>query len=129
MGLLELAAEPEIYFTTNWTDTDIELPDTEFDYDGLDTYISIDFAPTVNDYTGMDGTSTGRIASYGLYSVYCYHKKLKLALDLADDIKTFFNGIELPKDIHVGIGQDKPAIDLENGFFESKVNFELKQYS
>jgi len=34
MALLEMAAECEIYFTTNWTDTDIKLPDTPFDYTG-----------------------------------------------------------------------------------------------
>jgi len=50
-------------------------------------------------------------------------------LKLADDIKTFFNGQELPKDIHIAIGQDKPAVNLGNGYYESRVNFEVKQFS
>jgi len=129
MALLDMEAECEIYFTTNWTDTSIQLPDAPFDYSALTSWVAINFYPTVNDQIGMDGTTSGRIAHYGLSSIFCYHKKKKLALKLADDIKTFFNGQELPKDIHVDIGIDKPVVDLENGWWEAKVNFEVKQFS
>ena len=129
MALLEMSAECEIYFTDNWIATDIQLPDTDFDYSSLDSFISINFYPTVNELIGHDGTSTGRTAYYGMSSIFCYHKKKKLALKLADDVKAFFNGQSLPKDIYIGTGQDKPAIDLDNGFYEARVNFEVSQYS
>ena len=129
MALLEMAAENEIHFTTNWTATQIQLPDKVFDYAGLDTFISINFYPTLNNKIGFDGTTNGRIASYGMSSIFCYHKKKKLALKLADDVKAFFNGVELPKDIHVGVGQDVPAIELDNAYYEARVNFEVSQYS
>lgn len=129
MALLQMAAETEIFFKNNWTDTTIQYQDTTFDYNGLTSWVSIKFFPTVNEKIGMDGTSSGRVASFGLCSIFCYHKKQKLSMKLADDVKAFFNGKELPLDIRVDIGQDKSTIDLDNGFYETRVNFEIAQYS
>jgi hypothetical protein len=129
MALLEMVAECEIYFTTNWTATSIQIEDKDFDYTGKDTWISLYFVPVLNARIGFDGTTTGRIRGDGLQSVYCYHKKQKLALKLADDVKTFFNGVTLPKDIHIDIGIDGSATALSNGFYEVKVNFSVTQFS
>ena len=53
--LLEMVAECEIYFTTNWTATSIQIEDKDFDYTGLDTWISLYFAPVLNARIGFDG--------------------------------------------------------------------------
>ena len=128
MALLELAAECEIYFDTNWIATPIETPDEILDTSAMDSYISLNFFPVTNTHFGFDGTTVGRKAHYGLSQVLCYHKNKKLAMKLADDIKLFFQGQQLPKDIHVDIGIDHIAIELDT-FWECKVTFEAVQYS
>ena len=126
--LLDMSAECEIYFQNNWTATSIEFPDMTLPTTSLDSYISLNFYPITNQRIGVDGTSNGRIAYHGMSQVLCYHKSKKLALKLADDIKTFFQGQQLPKDINVDIGIDYPAIQLDT-FFECKVTFRVSQYS
>lgn len=125
-SVLECSAEPEIYFKDNWTLTPLQVPDPNepFDTTGLDSYIRINYVPNNNEHSGLD-----RISSFGTTQIFCYHKKKKLALKLADDVKTFFNCKDLPKDIHIDIGSDSPCIDLENGFYMSLVSFPLAQYS
>jgi hypothetical protein len=123
MGLLQLEAECEIYFKNNWTLTDIQLPNKVFDYDNKTSWIALSFNPTINQRMSSD-----RILYNGLSSVFCYHEEKKLALKLADDVESFFNCKELPFDIRVDIAQFKPPIDLDIGFWEVKVNFEVTQY-
>jgi len=108
MPLLEMSAECETYFIDNWTDTD--------------------FFPVTNEQIGFDGTTVGRKAHYGISQVLCYNKNKKLAMKLADDVKLFFDGQELPEDIHVDIGIDHIAINLET-FWECKITFLVKQFS
>lgn len=126
MALLECSAEPEIYFKNNWTLTPLQIPDPNelFDSSGLDTYIRTDYIPNNNEHGGIS-----RINSYGTYQVFCYHKKKKLALKLADDVKTFFNCQELPKNITIDIGVDYPCVDLDNNFFMALVQFPVVQNS
>lgn len=128
MALLEMASEVEIYFIANWTATDIETPDEILNTSAMTEYISLNFFPVTNEQIGFDGTTTGRKAHYGLSQVLCYNKNKKLAMKLADDIKLFFDGQELPEDIHVDIGIDHIAIDLQT-FWECKVTFQVKQFS
>lgn len=127
--LLEQVAECEIYFIDNWTATPIQLVDKDFDYTGLDTWISLMYYPVLNERIGFDGTTHGRVMGTGIQAVFCYHKKQKLAIKLADDVKAFFSGKELPKDIHVDIGIDNNHTTLDNGFYEVRVNFLVTQYS
>jgi hypothetical protein len=129
-SLLEISAETEIYFRDNWIITpDIQYPDIDFDYDGLSTWIALDTAPVFLEQIGMDGTSTGREAMTALSSVFCYHTNKKLGIKLADDVKNFFTGLDLPKDIRVNYAQYNPPNKLDNGFWSVKVNFEVIQYS
>lgn len=127
MSLLECAAEPEIFFSNNWTSTDVEFPDRQID-PTLETYISLNYFPVTNQQIGYDATTMGRVASHGISQVLCYHKTKKQCLKLADDVKAFFGGVELPKDIHIDIGIDYPAIELDT-LFECRVTFKLLQYS
>ncbi len=126
MSVLECSAEVEIFFKTNWYLTETQFPDpsTPFDNSDLDLYIRMDYIPTNNESSGM-----GRISSYGTSQIFCYHKRKKLALKLADDIKKFFNCTSLPKDIFVGIGDDIPCVDLDNGFYMALVQFPVSQHS
>jgi len=123
MSLLECSAEPEIYFQENWTQTGVDYPDSNFSYDGINSYISISYSPLLN--TEIGGC---RVKREGLCSVRCYHKTRKLSLKLADDVKEFFSNVALPKHINIGIGVDIPAVDLENDWHEATVVFDLTQY-
>lgn len=128
MALLDMAAETETYFADNWIATQIEYPDSTLDTTGLDTYINLNFAPVTNERIGFNGTAVGRKAHYGMSQVLCYHTNKKLAMKLADDVKTFFEGQSLPKDIYIDIGIDYAAVDLTT-FWESKITFLVTQYS
>ena len=127
-SLLEVSAEVEIYFRDGWTDTAIQYPDASFEYDGLSTWIAIDVNPVFNEQIGMDGTSTGRESLTAQASVFCYRRSKKLAIKLADDVKSFFSGIDLPKDIRVNYAQYNPPNELDNGFWEIKLNFDVVQF-
>jgi len=127
-SLLECSAECEKYFIDNWTATQINIPDRPFTYDGINSYISINYYPLLNTMTGgLNGGTSCRIRAEGLVSIRCYDKTQKLSLKLADDVKTFFNNQELPKNINIGIGVDSPVIKIDSGWYEAKVSFELIQ--
>ncbi len=128
-SLLEVTAESEIYFTDNWTDTEIQYPNTDFEYVDLDTWIAIDTYPALLSCSGLNGTTTGRTMLECQTRIFCYHRKLKDAIALADDVRDFFSGVALPKDINVNVAQYSSPVDLENGFFEVKVIFDIIQYS
>jgi len=129
-SLLEISAQMEIYFRDNWIITpDIQYPDTDFNYDGLITWIALQTNPALLTQIGMDGTTTGRESLTALGTVYCYHTNMKKAIDLADDVKDFFTGVALPSDIRVNYAQYDPPQKLDNGFWEVKLNFEIVQYS
>lgn len=128
-SLLEISAEVEIYFKDNWVSTNIQYPDTRFNYDGLSTWIAVDVNPVFIEQIGMDGTATGRESMSTLAHIFCYHRDKKPAIKLADDVKGFFTGIDLPKDIRVNYAQYNPPNELDNGFWEVKVNFDVVQYS
>ena len=123
MSLIQMSAECEKYFLDNWSSTPIHRQDTNFEYDSLDKWIALAFNPTINQRLGSD-----RILHNGLQSVFCYHRKRILAIKLADEVATFFKCKDLPYDIRVDIGQYGNPTDIDNGFWEVKVNFAVAQY-
>ena len=130
MGILDLSAEAEIYFIDNWTETplsSIQFPDRQFKTDGLDKYIELNFAPTLNTLIGVNGTTQGRTEYSGITIVNCYHKTKKLGLDLADKTGEFLNGVELPLNIRLGTPQYEPPLDMGNDFWMIRVTVEINQ--
>ena len=117
----------EMYFNTKWTTTPIQ-------YEGVklatipDKYIGLIYNPVLNEQYAFDGTTTGRIRHVGIQKVFCYAKSTTLAYKLADDVKTFLNGLEL-NGIVFQIGQDRSVLDLENGYFECLVQTELVKFN
>ena len=124
---LEITAELQIYFMNNWTETPLKLPDFPFDDTDIPKWISISYAPIVNDIIGCNGTTTGRLNYNGLFSVYCYAESRMDVFKLADSVSTFLNGKQLTKNIRVGIGQHNSVLDLDSNLFELKVLFEVDQ--
>ena len=87
------------------------------------------YAPVQNEQYAFDGSSCGRIAYYGQMKVFCYAKSTTLSYILADNVKAFFNGLQLTGSIDIEIGQDRAVNDLNNGLFEAVCIFNLTQFT
>lgn len=125
---LDTKAKIEQYFIDNWSLTEIQFEGVEYDYSDVEKWISLIYIPVRNDIIGMNGESVGRVRNNAQLKVYCYAKSVPLAYKLADDVKSFFNGKQID-DIMVGVGQDKSVTNLDNGFFEVAVIFEINNYN
>jgi hypothetical protein len=128
MATYDIKVALDQYFLDNWSQTSIQFQGQALDTTALDDFISLVYTPSLNDCYGLDGGSVGRIEYVGNLKVFCYAKNPTLAYKLADDVKTFLNGVELGN-IKVTIGQDGNANDLENGFYECLCNFPLSEYA
>lgn len=129
---LDIAAELQIYFIQNIADlglaiNQLKISGMNFDDSNVSEWIEINYSPVFNQLIGLNGTTTGRIESTGLISVYCRNEIRMNCYKMADDVSTFLNGKVLPLDIRVGIGQHNPIVDLESNLFELKVTFEVSQ--
>jgi len=122
---LDMSAESEIYFLANWTDTLIDLPEKALATDGLIEWIALNYLSLPSDLIGFNGTTTGRIEYTGTLYVTCYNKSKKLCLGLAGDVEDFFEGLELPLGITVGIAQYGEMQDLDNNYYGIDVSFRL----
>ena len=130
MASQEISAQTEIYFKDNWTQTPLEYITLSeaLDTSEMDEYISIKyFSLPLNRVIGMNGAN-GRKAYHGYLRVLCYQRDEALALGLADDVCTFFDCKQLPSDITVSIGQDEESVDMDNGWFEVELTFDIVQY-
>jgi len=125
MSALSCSAECEIYFKDNWVDTPLHIDDVAFENDNYEKYIRLNY---INDGSDLVGIQCSR-DTFGYLQVFCYHKIKKLSLGLSDDIKEFFDNIDLPKDIHSKDGQQYPTQELENGYFVTLVQFRIEKYS
>jgi len=127
MASFDIKKEIDVYFQ-GYRGHPVQFQDQDLDTTGIDTFISLIYAPVENDPVGMDGTATGRIGYSGLQRIFCYGKTSTKALIVADDVKSYFNGKELPQNIHVEIGQDNEPRDLGNGFHEVLCTFNVTQW-
>ena len=69
----------------------------------------------------------GRVTSYGVLQVYCYHKVKNLSAVLADDVFAFASDKDLPEGIRLNCGNYEWIRELENGFYCTLVQFPLAQ--
>jgi len=136
MANYDIKKEIDIYFQDNWTSTGIQyqgetqprVSGVPTDPTTLDNFISLVYAPVENESYGFDGSATGRIEYAGLQKIFCYAKNPTKAMQLADQVKTFFDGKEIGN-IHAGIGQDGQANDLGNSFHEVLCSFDVSQWA
>ena len=118
----------EKYFQTNFTTYTIQYEGMKIDTIPSGGMISLIYSPIENSLYGIDGTSTGRIEYAGMYKIFCYASNPTKAYIIADAVKTFLNGKQIG-DIYIEVGQDNQANDLNNGFYELLVTFNLSQWS
>ena len=128
MSVLATKAALEQYFIDNWTATGIQFSGVEFSNKTLTKWISLKFIPVENDRYAMNGTVSGRINYNGLLQVFCYAKNESLAYGLSDDVKSFLHDKTIGS-IDVGIGQDRGVENLDNGYFEALVVFEINNFT
>jgi hypothetical protein len=129
MAVLATKAALEQYFIDNWAITSkIQFSGVEFDYSGLSKWISLKFIPVENDRYAMNGTVSGRINYSGLLQVFCYAKNESLAYGLSDDVKSFLHDKTIGT-LDIGIGQDRGVENLDNGFSEALVVFEINNFT
>jgi hypothetical protein len=127
MASLDISSECEDYFRTYWAQTALEYItlSKSLDTTALNEYISIRYFSLPTDKL----IGFGHKRTNGYLRVMVYQRKEALALGLADDVKEFFDNVDLPKDIHVDIGQDYPVLDMNADWFEIKLTFDIVQYS
>lgn len=123
MSLLNTKAGIEQYFINGWTQTSIQFEGVHFDYSSLTKWISLKFAPILNDQYAYDGSNTGRVNYTGQMQVFCYAQNSPLAYKLADDVITFLSGKHIGT-IEIGFGQaEGSALRLDSGIFEMMITF------
>ena len=120
----------EQYFISNWdrVTVPIQFEGTKFNYDDQNDFISLVYNPVINERYGFDGTSCGRVKFTAIQKIFCYAENPTKAYELADTVKTFLNGIDI-NGVTFDIGQDRTALDLDNGFFEVLVEITLIKYT
>lgn len=128
MASYDIKVALDTHFQDNWIQTKIQFHGQELDTSAETSFISLIYAPIENTPYGINGSANGRIKYSGLQKVFCYAKNPTKALKLADNVKTFLNGIDLPGNIHIEIGQDGSPVDLNNGFYEVLCKFNLSQW-
>lgn len=123
MSAKTLLIECRNYFKDNWTDTDLQYPEQnpEFDNTGLNTYVRFEF---VNDGSELVGYNSNDL-TFGYCKVHCFHKNEILSVDLADDVKLFFDNKILDNDVQVKDGQIYPTVKLSNDFYLTLVQFQV----
>ena len=136
---------PEIYFKDNFLtgglptnnmlfpDKPMYMKDGSWnynpDYSTINEWIYFNFASVDTKTIGQDGTNVGRVKRTGLFIVYSYSRKKKIAVQNADVVFNFFSGADLGSDIRADIGKYGDALPLDNGFYELKMTFKVTQYS
>lgn len=122
MGSHTQKANLETYLQSNWTQTTIQFEGVPFNYNGLEKWISLKYVGVSNE-AFIQGQATN-----GQLQVFCYSKNSPLCHKLADDVSTLLS-CKMVSDVEVSIGQVQgSALNLDNGFFELLVTFEVNQY-
>lgn len=145
MSQFELQNIPEIYFKDNFLTLGLPtnnmlFPDKpmymkdgtwnyEPDYSTLNEWIAFNYRASKPKTIGQDGTTVGRVRQQGYFIVYSYSRKKKIAQQNADIVFDFFSGVDLDDDIRVDLGDYVRDGNLDNGFYEYKLEFKVTQYS
>lgn len=130
MALLGTKVALETYFINNWTETQIQYEGVPFDYDTLTEWVSLKFVPQQNNSYGFDGSSTGRINYNAQLQVFVYAKQVPLCYALADEILSFLNGVNVGGNVETSVGQVQgSAIQLDNGWYEQMITFDVNNYN
>lgn len=127
MGTLQAKSTIETHFINNWTDTSIQFDGVPFNYESLDSWISIVYSPALNSNITQSGLTTPSMVREAVLKVFCYAKTVPLAFSLSDSVQSFINNVQIGNVI-VGVGFDSTANNLQNGFFEVPIKFITKYY-
>lgn len=122
MGSLTTKASLETYLQTNWTQTTIQFEGVPFSYSGLTKWISTKYVGVSNE-AFIQGQATN-----GQFQIFCYAQNSPLCHKLADDVSTLLS-CKIVDFVEVSIGQVQgSSLNLDNGFFELMITFEVNQY-
>jgi hypothetical protein len=120
------------YFKDNWTDTEIAYDGANFSIPTDKRWIQIQLIPYDKESLS---TSNGLKVDYGLIRVRCYDVSATMAYKLAYKVQEFLECKKLDTDdnkqllIDMGIGDGNGAIPLDNGIYETQLDFIVKKYS
>ena len=124
MGNFSTKSDIETFIKTYWTQTTIQYEGAPFSTSGITKWIGVK-------YIGVANTQafSGRKTINAQLQVMCYAKSSPLCFKLADDVTALLNCKQLV-DIEIRTGQIQgSAVNLENGFFELMITFEIDVYS
>ena len=122
------------YFKDNWTLTPIQYDGAQFEIPADNSWISISLLPYDRELIGLDG-GAGRKLDYGIIRVNCYDTSVTLCYDIAYEVQAFLECSEIPTTdgkkllVDMGIADGQGSIPLDNGVYETQINFITKKYN
>lgn len=124
MGSSSTKIALETYIKTNWTTTSIQWEGVSFDYQGKTNWISVKYVGVSNEaYFG------GRKSTNAQLQVFCYDKTSTKAHILADSVSAALSCKQIG-DIEIRVGQIQGStLNLDNGYFELMITFEINNHS
>jgi hypothetical protein len=122
------------YFMDNWGITPIAYDMDNFTAPSNGKWISIQLLPYDRELIGLS-PQHGRKLDYGIIRVRTYDVSATKSYLLAFEAQAFLeckqldNGDGTQLDVDMGVGDGEGAVDLENGIFETTINFLVKKYN
>jgi len=121
------------HFQSGWTDTQIVYDGMLSDIEGKE-WINIQLLPYDRELIGT-APQHGRKLDHGIIKVLCYSDSATMAYKLAKKVVDFLECAELPtpsgQPIYVEEGKPdgNGAVPLDNGIYETMINFIVKKYN
>ena len=113
------------YFKDNWTKTPIQYDGADFEAKTT-SWISVALVPMDRQITSFDGQD-GRKSEEGIIRVRCYDTSATKVYSLNFDVLTLLECKEFDG-LRVGVGtpDGSGAVPLDNGVYESQIDFIVK---
>lgn len=121
------------YFMENWHNSAIQFDGASFNMPQNNRWISVKLIPLQRDLIGMDGQG-GRKSSTLQLQVLCYDTSATQSYALAQEVMEWLecreidagNGTKLKVGLAEGDGNG--AVPLENGIYETMIQFDIINY-
>jgi len=122
------------FMLTNWQQTPIAFDLENFTMPSTKKWISVALIPYDRELIGLS-PNHGRHLDYGIIRIRAYDVSATKSYLLAFNVQSVLeckmldnsDGTQLMVDM--GIGDGEGAVDLENGVFETTINFLVKKYN
>jgi len=121
------------YFMSNWQMTPIQFDGASFSVPNGNRWISIKLIPLTRDLIGI-APQHGRKKDMAQLQVLCYDVSATLSYELCREVRDFIECKEIDtRDntkllVDVGEGDGNGAVPLDNGIYETMIQFDITHY-